>query len=428
MYNPPKNERIRQLEDRRAQVTNAYRDIYKLAADAGREMSGDEKRRAEEVWNELRGLDVEIEHERQNLLSPVPYDERLKLKRAAVMSGSPDFASRAAAREQSDELRAFVTRNSSVNEIGISLPTGEYSARDFARAVGAGDESRANEWYISQNAAAPHSAFLYPAVLGGIVDHLNTASGVMQAGPTILVTDHMKPYNLPVMVTDATVTQKDEGADADQAYVDLEERVFAAYSQRGYFIVSREALGSDAQLEAILGNYAGRAIADKIAALVAVGAGTTTVQGICTSATNTGVTTASSSSITFDEYIRLFTSVTAPYRMRGSFILSDGAYNDLLLSTNENGDYYLRPNEPLLGRPVFVDSNFPANTAGLYTAVFGDISTYIVRFAALDGAQFLFEREDGLGRKGLNTYFVFACWIDAQLGDKTGIAALKMKT
>ena len=95
-----------------------------------------------------------------------------------------------------------------------------------------------------------------------------------------------------------------------------------------------------------------------------------------------GLTTASSTAVTFDEVIDLFYSLRAPYRKNAVFVMNDATVRNLRKLKNGSGDYLWQPavtaNTPdsIMSRPVYTSAYMPTIEAGAKSILFGDLSYY----------------------------------------------------
>ena len=138
--------------------------------------------------------------------------------------------------------------------------------------------------------------------------------------------------------------------------------------------------------------------------------------------TTLGVTAASATDTTMNEWKRLMLSVIAPYRQVGEWMASDGAYQELSLFTDDNGNYQWQPSniagEPdaLFGKRLHTNANMDDPASAKKTVLFGDLSTFWIR----EVGDLLFERDDSIGFKEFAVYFRWAQWVDSELIDTTG--------
>jgi HK97 family phage major capsid protein len=285
-----------------------------------------------------------------------------------------------------------------------------------------GWEGRANEIikYTTLGGDTPKVGYTVPVTtLSRIVDHINAASGVLECNVTKLNTASGETMNMAALATDATAAIGAEATAATQGYPVMAQRVLDAYDMNVYFPVSVQLLqDSAADIESFIYDIAGRSMGTLLASYYAIGTGTSQPQGInhTTPVTTLGVTTASPTSITYAEYIKLFLSVLPGYRKTGDWLLGDLAYSDLVLATNENGDFYYRPGDPLIQRPVHIEANYPANTAGLIPVTFGDMSRFYIRTV---GGITIMRDDSFLFTSRLATFLCFTR-TDSELVDRTG--------
>lgn len=92
-----------------------------------------------------------------------------------------------------------------------------------------------------------------------------------------------------------------------------------------------------------------------------------------------GVTAEDTSDITFDEVIKLFTSVKPEYRANGVWLMSDETALKLRMLKDDNGNYiWNHNNDTILGKPVQISEFMPVCKSGAKTIAFGDFSYYWV--------------------------------------------------
>ena len=276
-----------------------------------------------------------------------------------------------------------------------------------------------------------------PATAGGhtvgtgfyaqLVDHLIEVSGVMQAGPTVLMTD--RGDNLPIPRTTAHSSATSEIAEAsainesDPAFNQL---VLSAYKYGVIVQVSYE-LMEDTYVDLLgyLAMQAGRAVGNAFGTRLVTGTGASQPQGIATAAT-VGVTGGAgvTGAFTADNLIDLFFSVIAPYRSSPScgWLMRDatlGAVRKLKDTTNQ---YLWQPSlqvgapDTLLGKPVFTDPAVAATGLSARSVLFGDMSRYFVRQVK----DIRFERSDEFAFNADLTTFRCVLRGDGGLADTTG--------
>lgn len=223
-----------------------------------------------------------------------------------------------------------------------------------------------------------------------LVDHLIEVSGVMQAGPTVLVTQSGE--NLPVPRTtghSSAASEIGEGVaitESDPAFAQL---VLGAYKYGVLVQVSYELLEDTyVDLLGYLAMQAGRAVGNAFGTRLATGTGSSQPQGVATAAT-VGVTGGAgvAGAFTADNLIDLHYSVIAPYRNSPScgWLMRDATVAAVRKLKGSDNNYLWQPGltvgapDILLGKPVFTDPNVAAVATSARSVLFGDMSRYFVR-------------------------------------------------
>ena len=276
-----------------------------------------------------------------------------------------------------------------------------------------------------------------PATAGGhtvgssfyaqLIDHLIEVSGVMQAGPTVLITD--RGDNLPIPRTTAHSTAASEIGEgvaiteSDPAFAQL---VLGAYKYGVLVQVGRE-LEEDTYVDLLgyLAMQAGRAVGNAFGARLVTGSGVSQPQGVATAAT-VGVTGGAgvAGAFTADNLIDLHYSVIAPYRNSPScgWLMRDASMGAVRKLKDSQGQYLWVPSiqagtpDTLLGKPVFTDPNVAAVGLAARSVLFGDMSRYVVRQVK----DVRFERSDEFAFN--SDLITFRCVVrgDGGLADTTG--------
>ena len=250
--------------------------------------------------------------------------------------------------------------------------------------------TRADEEWFKDTAKTVKAGYLYTSELGDrIIYHENAASGVLASGVTRIQTAHGRTILYPVLTTDASAAQRSERAAAALTEPVFGQVELAAYSMAGHMVLTQE-IQRDAEVniwEAVV-NVAGRALATKVAASVAIDDGSAKPQGLNYAATS-GKTATAKTVYTYDELQDLYLSVLPESRMKGSWIFGSTAFGILLKMKDASGQPFLQPAvsadvpDTLMGKPVYEDANYPACTTGLCPVTFGDSSAYLFRDAGI---------------------------------------------
>lgn len=262
-----------------------------------------------------------------------------------------------------------------------------------------------------------------------LIDHLIEVSGVLMAGPTVLVTE--RGENLPVPRTTAHSSATSEIAEAtaiaesDPAFNQL---VLSAYKYGVLVQVSSE-LMEDTYVDLLgyLSMQCGRAVGNAFGTRLITGTGTSQPQGVATAAT-TGVTGSASVAGAFsaENLVDLFHSVISPYRNSPScgWLMRDATLGSArkLREGAGTGAFLWQPAlqastpDTLLGKPVFTDPNVAAVALSAKSVLFGDMSRYFVRQVR----DIRFERSDDFAFNSDLTTFRCLFRGDGGLADTSG--------
>lgn len=276
-----------------------------------------------------------------------------------------------------------------------------------------------------------------PATAGGhtvgtafysqLVDHLIEVSGVMQAGPTVLITE--RGENLPIPRTTAhssAASEIGEGVAITESDPAFQQLVLGAYKY-GVIVQASYELLEDTWVDLLgyLAMQAGRAVGNAFGARLVTGSGVSQPQGVATAAT-VGVTggTGVAGAFTSDNLIDLYFSVIAPYRSSPgcSWLLRDATLATVRKLKDTANQYLWQPSlqvgEPdtLLGKPVYTDPAVAAVGLNNRSVLFGDLSRYFVRQVR----DIRFERSDEFAFNADLTSFRCVLRGDGGLADTTG--------
>jgi HK97 family phage major capsid protein len=127
---------------------------------------------------------------------------------------------------------------------------------------------------------------------------------------------------------------------------------------------------------------------------LAVGNGTTAPQGALTGAASSGVTSASGTALTLNDFENVYFSVNRFYRAspKCAWLMSDATYQLARKAIDTVGNPLLKlihDKETIMGKPVLVSPSLPAYNPSLGTqaegsfCVFGDLSHYFVRVSKM---------------------------------------------
>ena len=156
-----------------------------------------------------------------------------------------------------------------------------------------------------------------------------------------------------------------------------------------YELIQDAMIDLTAELSAALATRLGR----RMSSDYTVGDGSAKPKGLLTSST-TGVTTASSTAITYAELNNLYHSVDPLYRNNAVWMMHDLtlSYLEQNLKDNNNrplfvgvgtfGNYSGATPETLLGKRIVINNSMPVMAAGAPAVLFGDCSKFVIRHVA----------------------------------------------
>jgi HK97 family phage major capsid protein len=260
-----------------------------------------------------------------------------------------------------------------------------------------------------------------------LVDHLIEVSGVMQAGPTVLITD--KGENLPIPRTTAHSTATSEiaeGAAITESDPTFNQIVLGAYKYGVLVQVSYELI-EDTYIDLLgyLAMQAGRAVGNAFGTRLVTGTGSSQPQGVATAAT-VGVTGGAgvTGAFTADNLIDLYFSVIAPYRSSPAcaWLMKDATLAAVRKLKDTTNQYLWQPSlqqnvpDTLLGKPVYTDPAVAGVAVSARSVLFGDFSRYFVRQVK----DIRFERSDDFAFNADLATFKCVLRGDGGLPDQTG--------
>ena len=388
--------------DERRELTAEKYELYDKHLKAKTE--GERARLHKQITDIQRQLDDDA-NER------LPYDEAQE-RAARALAGVRGGLSTTA------EVREFLTPGSAQTDLWVT-PGREQT-------IIPGSELR-TAWLTSDTATIGSGYYFTDQLYRSLVMFLLEASGVLEAGPTIITTDHVRPIQVPYLTADATATAGTEGSEATDANITGTAVDLGAFRWDGKFTVSAEMLmSSELPLESLLTTFAQRSLANRVAQQLAIGAGSGSSEcdGVFTTGTVTvGKTAAAVDGILMDEILEGFKALDKGYRKRSSIVVSDVLHTSLVSLKDDTGQYLLRTleggGEQLFGHPLYVEPQ--ADQSGMSTgevhAVMGDFGGLFVRFGP-----FFFRRSDA---DPLNPEFVWATWCASKLVDPKSLRSVK---
>ena len=202
-----------------------------------------------------------------------------------------------------------------------------------------------------------------------------------------VITTSSGDKKIPVVSSKGTASWVDEEGAIPESDDVFGQVIIGAYKLATMIKVSEELLNDSVfNLEQYIAREFARRIGAKEEEAFFVGNGTGKPTGIfnATGGASPGVTTASTTALTFDEIVDLFYSLRLPYRKNAVFVANDSTVKAIRKLKDGNGQYLWQPSvrlgEPdtLLNRPLKTSAYVPEIAAAAKTIAFGDFSYYWV--------------------------------------------------
>lgn len=234
--------------------------------------------------------------------------------------------------------------------------------------------------------------------------------GVIEQLADAIDTDGGGDLHLPVVVDPSTLSASQVAESG--AYTETEdtfsEVILRAYKYGTLSKASDEMVNDSLfDIASFVLDRSAQAIALAINPKLVNGTGTNEPRGILNNTIGVTLPTGNTTSITSDGLFDLYHSVPVPYRANASWILHDTTLKFVRKLKDTTGQYLWQPGlqagqpDLLLGRPVFIDPDFPQPAANAKTVLFGDVKrNYVVRRAGAPTLKVLNERYADLGQVG----------------------------
>lgn len=379
--------KITELLEQRANLTSQMRAIVDGAEAEKRSLSAEEGA----SFDRLNGDIDELDQQRRRLES---LDQRdADLAEAQERSGLPILPAEQPGPDGADErsklesqLRSFLAKDQVVGAaraltIAPDAPVGSYAA---ARSIAAQQRD------LTKGTATAGGHTVGTGFYAQLIDHMIEVSGVMQAGPTVLITERGDNLPIPRTTAHSTATSEiGEGVAITESDPAFNQLVLGAYKYGVIVQVSYELLEDTyVDLLGYLAMQAGRAVGNAFGTRLVTGTGSSQPQGVATAAT-VGVTGGAGvgGAFTADNLIDLHYSVIAPYRNSPdcAWLMRDATLGTARKLKDSQGQYLWQPSlqvgapDTLLSKPVRTDPAVAAVATSARSVLFGDFSRYFVR-------------------------------------------------
>jgi HK97 family phage major capsid protein len=284
-------------------------------------------------------------------------------------SGSPDGGDgRTWDARIAETVRSFIEakqRGGNVpSEIGLDVP---FNAGDEVRAIS--DFANNTSLYVSDFSTR-------------VAVYARTMSPWLGQG-TIIDANNGRPLVLPTLTADVTSYTPGEGTAITESSGTLATATATPVSYKALSYISMEAdedetIGLMPLLSMSQGRSLGLAFGTAATAVILAGAGN---GGTATGLTGTGTATF----IGYEDLLDLKYGVAAPYRLVGAWVFSNGLIVKARKWKDADGQYYWQPSvaqgQPDLfdGQPVYEDPALATPASATKSAVYGDLSTFVVK-------------------------------------------------
>jgi HK97 family phage major capsid protein len=366
-----REKRAKLIADARAIIDKADTEQRGLSADevtAQRKLLDDAKLLVEQIRNA-----VELEQEERDIAASLPDSQRTRERRQ-----EPDLP---------EERKAYQRALTSYLRLGFN-----FMSPEDQRALQTGYvqfDSRAQS--TLSGAAGGFAVAPDTSMYGKVIEALKYFGGVEIAGATVLTTS--TGADLPIATDDDTSNTgsivAEEGSHASGTDVTMGQRVLHAYLYSSKIIKVSWQLLQDAEFdfEAYLSRKFGTRLGRAQNAHYTTGTGVAQPQGFVTAATvGRQSATGNSTSVPFDDVIRLIHSVDVAYRNSGcKFMTSDTTALALELLKDGDGQYLWQQSNQegaparIKGFPVVINNDMATMSASAKHSAFGDFSNYYIR-------------------------------------------------
>jgi HK97 family phage major capsid protein len=375
---------LRSLTDRIGQAWQAQKDLLDSTLEEGRSLTSEEREQVERMDSDL---DTLIEERKR-------YSERADVLEKVNAFRDETAPHVEAAREQ--------RRDPTDRELLMQLYNGEI--RSF-------ESKESPEFRALQSEGGSAVPTTFADMVSVYARTLNPVLGVAR----VLNTPTGGPLVIPRVTADAagggTVTAENAGitlADSTISQVTLN-----AYGYKSIQVVSAQLWRDNViDLERILAETGGRQIGLEVGADMTIGSGSDEPNGFVTAGSAGHTATGTASGESHDAFfspadlVDLYMSVVVPWRVNGTWMVSNSALGRVRKFRDANGMFMYDPGlqvgqaPSLLGRPIYENPAMAAAASAATSAVaFGDFSQYVVRQLPLrvDVSQEYAWSSDGIG-------------------------------
>lgn len=415
---------IKQLQEKRASIYATMQDLQKRSGDANRLMTDDERLQFDQASKDFDAVtqDIQRAERLENLESE--FETRMQERAAQTAANAGGNPSDQAVQEYERRFFEYLRGGDDLSQAEAKKLMQQFRGANV----------------IAGEATTTYGAYLIPETFMAELERTMKAFGGMLQASRVINTERGGTMNWPT--NDDTSATGAWLAEPRSAALTVEDTTFSRKQYSAFTwgtlakvsleIIQDENVGLFRGILAdILGERAGRAL--NIAFTLGNGSGKPTGLLDSSNGAATGKTTASSSAITKAELFDLFHSVNSAYRSgpNVAWMMADTTLNairQLDISTNTapiwQPSFAVGQPDTILGRPYFINDDFPAIAASADVIAFGDFSKYIIRQVQRPSMVALNERYMDELHRG----YVMWCRYDGKLLNSSAIKLLTMKS
>lgn len=387
-------------------------------------MSFELKQEATQIINEMRALNDRAKSEKREFSADEQakfnaLDERFntisaQIKRAEKLLEAERFMNSAPSHETpSEQNERAIDESERTSAFFRMLAKSPGEQHQLSRALG-----------ITTDADGGYT--IPKAFASSVIEKLNKET-LMRKISSVISTS--STTQIPVEATRPSFAWLAEAAAFSEANATFSKIELNAHKCGGVIKLSTEILeDSSIDIENYIRNKMYDALSDLEEQAFLNGTGTNQPTGVCNGLT-ASVTTATQTTIKYEEVLDLYYALAKSYRANACFIVSDSFEKQLRLIKDSNGMPIWQPAlsagapNTLLGRPIYTSEFLPAVAKDAMPAIFGDFSYYQIADRGGISLQRLNELYAINGQIGL----LIQKRVDAKLTLADAVKALKMK-
>lgn len=355
----------RELEARNKAVAD-FRAIVDAAGTEGRDLTPEEDTRIAKFEAEVAERDARLaQFDRMAKAEAVQREQRHIITAGTGSSEAQTFEQRLV-----ENVRDIFAKRSAASVFDEEVRAGKASFSAVPL-----------DWEIrAQTTTSATGAAIVPVeYVNQIAIYARTLSPVLGLA-TVINSTNGQNMNLPRLTADPTVYTPGQGTAITPSDPTISAETLVVTSYKALALISQELAEDD--VTGIL-NYTAR-VQGRAIGLAAGTDFVTGANGYITDGTNGG-TAVGTPFFDLDDLINLQYSAAAPYRLSGSWTMTNTAISKARKFKDSNGQYLWQPaielGQPdiLLGRPVYEDPALATVASASKSVAFGDFSAYVIK-------------------------------------------------